>query len=392
MKNEYAKRLADIQPFRVMGLLARANELAGMGHNVVHMEVGEPDFATPEPIVRAGLAAISQGRTKYTPTQGIPELREAISEYYSSDHGLNIDPGRIVVTAGGSGALLVVSALLINPGEGMLLADPAYPCNRHFFKAFNGEGQLVPVTSDDGYQLSAELVRTSWRANTRGVLIASPSNPTGAVIRRDELCEISSQVRSKSGFLVVDEIYHELSYGPARTPSILAIDNDAFVVNSFSKYFGMTGWRLGWMVVPESAMTEVEKLVQNLFICPSSIAQYAALAAFTTESRDIMDSQREQFRRRRDFLVPALRQIGFDIPRMPDGAFYVYACIPEGLGDAETFCERLLERYFVAVTPGTDFGHYLADCHLRFSYAQHIDVLQEGVARIARAIDEWGSE
>lgn len=389
MPDRYAKRLGEIAPFRVMKLLARANELESLGNRIIHMEVGEPDFATAEPIVRAGLAAMSAGKTRYTPALGIPSLREAVSHYYETDYGLSVDPERIVITAGASGALLLISALLLNAGEGLLMADPGYPCNRHFQKTFGGEGQLVPVTFDDNYQLSGHRVRTAWQSNTRGVLLASPSNPTGSICAARDMLDISTIVKSNSGFLVVDEIYHGLCYTARQPKTVLSIDKDAFVVNSFSKYFGMTGWRLGWMVMPPDAAADIEKLAQNLFICPSSIAQYAALAAFTGEAREIMDSQREEFRRRRDFLVPALREIGFGIPRMPDGAFYVYAKVPEFVDDSESLCERLLEKHFVAVTPGTDFGTYLARDHVRFSYAQNIALLEEGVERVATALGDW---
>jgi len=389
MNEPYARRLKEIQSFKVMKLLARANELAGMGHDVVHMEVGEPDFPTPAPIVRAGMAALSSGLTRYTAAQGIRPLREAIAAHYARSYGVEVAPERIFVTAGGSGALLMASALLLDPGDGMLMTDPGYPCNRHFVKAFNGDGQLVPVTPDDGYQLSRRLVERAWLPTTRGVLLASPANPTGAVVAREDLAGISQAVRSRSGHLVVDEIYHGLIYVPDTATSVLEVDASAFVVNSFSKYFGMTGWRLGWLVVPPEAIAEVEKLAQNLFICASSIAQQAALAAFQEESLEIMERQRDEFRARRDFLVPALREIGFGVPRIPEGAFYVYARIAEGLGPAEALCERLLEEHFVAVTPGTDFGFYLADDHVRFSYAQNLDVLREGVDRISDAVRAW---
>ncbi|HKI74120.1 MAG TPA: pyridoxal phosphate-dependent aminotransferase [Pseudomonadales bacterium] len=390
-QHRYADRLDDIQPFRVMGLLARANELAAAGHDVVHMEVGEPDFPTPEPIVRAGMAALRDGLTKYTPAQGVPALRDTIANFYRTDYGLDIDPARIIVTAGGSGALLLASALLINSGEGLLMADPGYPCNRHFLRAFEGEGQLVPVTPNDLYQLSGQLVRDAWRENTRGVLVASPANPTGAILSEQALGDIAAEVESRNGFLVVDEIYHGLCYSPDKITSALSVDDGAFIVNSFSKYFGMTGWRLGWLVIPEDAALEVEKLAQNLFICPSSIAQHAALAAFTPAAREIMDGQREQFKARRDFLVPALREIGFGVPVTPEGAFYVYAQIPAGCDDAEKFCRRLLEEKYVAVTPGTDFGSYLARDHVRFSYAQELSLLEKAVERIGAAVREWGA-
>ncbi len=383
----YAHRLKDIQSFKVMKLLARANQLQSEGHQVVHMEVGEPDFETPGAIVEAGIAALRAGKTKYTAAQGIPELRELLSRHYADEHGVDVAPSMFFITAGSSGALLLVSALLLNPGEGLLMTDPGYPCNRHFLKAFSGEGQLVPVTAADGYQLNTTLVDRHWQSSTRGVLLASPANPTGAIIDEDVLKAVAAGVRQRGGHLVVDEIYHGLTYTNHKPTSVLAFDPEAFVINSFSKYFGMTGWRLGWLIVPESAVSEVEKLAQNLFICPSSIAQEAALAAFSVEARDIMERQREAFQARRDFLVPALREIGFGIERMPEGAFYVYATMPAGLAvSSEAFSDRLLENHYVAVTPGTDFGFYRADEHLRFSYAQRLDMLELGVDRLRRAV------
>jgi len=385
----YARRLKDIQPFKVMRLLARANQLQAAGHDVVHMEVGEPDFPTPQPIVDAGIAALLAGQTKYTPAQGIPALREALARHYADEYGVNVDPARIFITAGGSGALLLCSALLLNPGEGLLMTDPGYPCNRHFLKAFSGEGQLVPATAADDYQLSCASVAAHWQESTRGALLASPANPTGALIDEAELIALAAYIRQRGAHLVVDEIYHGLTYGTAKPSSVLAFEPNAFVVNSFSKYFGMTGWRLGWLVVPEAAVPEVEKLAQNLFICPSSIAQYAALAAFTARARDIMEQQREAFAGRRDFLVPALRDLGIGVARLPEGAFYVYGSLPAGLKDSEAFSQHALENYYVAATPGTDFGFYRANEHMRFSYAQPLDVLETGVERLRQALDSF---
>ncbi|MBD3647555.1 MAG: pyridoxal phosphate-dependent aminotransferase [Pseudomonadales bacterium] len=386
MSRRYARRLAEIQPFKVMRLLARANELEREGHRVIHMEVGEPDFPTPMPISRGGEAALSAGHTRYTPAEGISELREAIARYYAEDYGVDIDPRRVIVTAGGSGALLLTSALLLNAGEGRWMPDPGYPCNRHFLKSFHGEGQLVPVTPDDGYQLDGLLLDRYWQPNTRGALLGSPANPTGAMVSREKLSSIKATLDRRRGFLIMDEIYHGLTYSPERVFAALEVDESAFVLNSFSKYFGMTGWRLGWLIVPDDARGEVEKLAQNLFICPSSIAQYAALEAFTPAAREIMEAQREEFRTRRDYMVPALRELGFTVAGMPEGAFYVYAKLPAGVGDSEEFCERLLEQHYVAITPGTDFGFYLAREHVRFSYARKLSVLEEGVERIAGAL------
>ena len=388
---KYAHRLKDIQSFKVMKLLARANQLQAAGHEVVHMEVGEPDFETPPSIVSAGIDALRAGKTKYTPAQGIPELRALLSRHYADEHGVDVAPSRIFITAGSSGALLLVTALLLNPNEGLLMTDPGYPCNRHFLKAFSGEGHLVPVSAAESYQLSAESVARHWQASTRGVLLASPANPTGAIIDEANLKSVAASVRQRGGHLVVDEIYNGLTYGSHKPSTILAFDSEAFVINSFSKYFGMTGWRLGWLIVPDSAVAEVEKLAQNLFICPSSIAQEAARAAFSAEARDIMERQREAFQQRRDFLVPALRELGFGIERMPEGDFYIYATLPSGLAvESEAFCDNLLENHYVAVTPGTDFGFYRANEHVRFSYAQRLNRLELGVDRIRRAVAAYG--
>lgn len=390
MKRPFAKRLDDIQPFRVMKLLGRAQELAEQGHDVIHMEVGEPNFPTPEPIIKAGIEALKNGKTRYTSARGIPDLISAIAQHYAEHYHLSIDPERIFVTSGGSGALTLVSALLLNHGEGLLMTDPGYPCNRHFIKAFHGEAQLVPVDASTAYHLTPELVSENWQDNTRGALLASPSNPTGAIITPNQLSAVADTVAHHGGHMVVDEIYHGLTYEAdhqAQMNSILAVDNEAFVINSFSKYFGMTGWRLGWLIVPEAAISDTEKLAQNLFICASSIAQHAALEAFSAESRQVMEAQRKEFARRRDFLVPALRELGFSIPIDPQGAFYVYAGLPESLKSSEIFCNDLLEKYYVAVTPGTDFGEFKADQHVRFTYAENLDRLKEAVARMATAIN-----
>ena len=384
---KYAERVRKIEPFRVMDIVARAAALEADGHDVVHMEVGEPDFPTPGAIVKAGQKALSAGKTKYTTAQGLPELRECISQQYMDWYGISIDPSRIFVTTGGSAALLLVTAMLLNVDEGFLMTDPGYPCNRHFLHAFEAEPQLVPVTADDHFQLTPALIERHWKDNTRGALIASPANPTGAVIARKDLEQIASAIKQRNGYLVVDEIYHGLVYGDVAQDSVLSIDPSAFVVNSFSKYFGMTGWRLGWMVVPPDAVKIAEKLSQNLFICPSSVAQYAALGAFSTDAKNEMERNKAEFKKRRDFLVPALRKLGFGVPLMPEGAFYVYAKLPTGLGSSEAFAQFLLEQHHVAITPGTDFGTYLAEDYARFSYSQDLETLKKGVERITLALE-----
>jgi aspartate/methionine/tyrosine aminotransferase len=382
---EYATRLESISAFKAMQVLARANELQQSGMDVIHLEVGEPDFPTPAPIVEAAHAALRQGFTKYTPAQGIKPLRLAIAQHYRDRYGIEVDHRRVFVTAGGSGALLLATALTLNPGQGMMMTDPGYPCNRHFMTSFSGEAQLVPVGPADQYQLSAELVAKHWQENTAGVLLASPANPTGAILEPGALAEIAATVRQREGFLLVDEIYHGLQYGNATVTS--ALEFDAIVVNSFSKYFGMTGWRLGWLVVPENAIESVEKLAQNLFICPTSISQHAALAAFEPESRAIMEQQRSAFEERRNIMVAGLRELGFGVPETPGGAFYVYAKLPDAISlDSEAFCMQLLEGYGVAATPGTDFGLFEADRHVRFSYANNVQALEKALALIAQAL------
>jgi aspartate/methionine/tyrosine aminotransferase len=384
---KYAERVRKIEPFRVMDIVARAAALEAEGHDVVHMEVGEPDFPTPGAIVKAGQKALTAGKTKYTTAQGLPELRECISQQYMDWYGISIDPSRIFVTTGGSAALLLVTAMLLNVDEGFLMTDPGYPCNRHFLHAFEAEPQLVPVTADDHFQLTPALIERHWKDNTRGALIASPANPTGAVIARKDLEQIANAIKERNGYLVVDEIYHGLVYGDVAQDSVLSIDPSAFVVNSFSKYFGMTGWRLGWMVVPPDAVKIAEKLSQNLFICPSSVAQHAALGAFGIDAKNEMERNKAEFKKRRDFLVPALRKLGFGVPLMPEGAFYVYAKLPAGLGSSEAFAQSLLEQHHVAITPGTDFGTYLAEDYARFSYSQDLETLKKGVERITLALE-----
>ncbi len=384
----YSRRSHEIAPFHVMSLLARAQALEQAGHDVIHLEIGEPDFTTAEPIVRAGQAALAAGHTRYTAARGLPALRQAISGFYRSHYGLDIDPERILVTPGGSGALLLASSLLVDPGRHWLLADPGYPCNRHFLRLVEGGAQLVPVGPDTAYQLTPSLVEQHWNADSVGALVASPANPTGTVLSADELAALSKTLHARGGHLVVDEIYHGLTYG-LDAPSVLQVDDSAFVLNSFSKYFGMTGWRLGWLVAPPAAVPDLEKLAQNLYISASSIAQHAALACFSAESMAIFEQRREAFRQRRDFLLPALRELGFRIEVEPQGAFYLYADVSAFTDAAQAFCAHFLETEHVAFTPGLDFGFHRANQHVRLAYTQEVPRLQEAVARIARGLQRW---
>lgn len=384
----YSRRSHEIAPFHVMSLLARAQALEQAGHDVIHLEIGEPDFTTAEPVVRAGQAALAAGHTRYTAARGLPALRQAISGFYRSHYGLDIDPERILVTPGGSGALLLASSLLVDPGRHWLLADPGYPCNRHFLRLVEGGAQLVPVGPDTAYQLTPSLVEQHWNGDSVGALVASPANPTGTVLSADELAALSKALQARGGHLVVDEIYHGLTYG-LDAASVLQVDDSAFVLNSFSKYFGMTGWRLGWLVAPPAAVPDLEKLAQNLYISASSIAQHAALACFSAESMAIFEQRREAFRERRDYLLPALRELGFRIEVEPQGAFYLYADVSAFTDDAQAFCAHFLETEHVAFTPGLDFGFHRANQHVRLAYTQEVPRLQEAVARIARGLKRF---
>ena len=388
MAQPYSARSRAIEPFHVMALLARANELQAAGHDVIHLEIGEPDFTTAPPIIAAGQAALASGQTRYTAARGIPALRQAISGFYTQRYGVDVDPERILITPGGSGALLLASSLLVDPGKHWLLADPGYPCNRHFLRLVEGAAQLVPVGPEVRYQLTEDLVQRYWDHDTVGALVASPANPTGTLLSRDELAGLSKATRAHNGHLVVDEIYHGLTYGQDAT-SVLEVDDQAFVLNSFSKYFGMTGWRLGWLVAPAAAVPELEKLAQNLYISAPSMAQHAALACFEPETLVILEERRAEFGRRRDFLLPALRQLGFGIAVEPEGAFYLYADISAFGGDAFAFCRHFLETEHVAFTPGLDFGRYQAGHHVRFAYTQSLPRLEEAVGRIARGLRSW---
>jgi aspartate/methionine/tyrosine aminotransferase len=380
-----AARMADIEPFHVMDVQNRAHELEARGRRIVHMEIGQPDFPAPPLVVDAAVEAIRTRRLGYTDSIGIPELRQAISDHYREHLGAAVPPSRIVVTAGASGAFLLALGALVDPGDEVLMPDPCYPCNRHFVRLFEGRPRTIPVDEGSRYQLTAADVRSNWSRATRGVLLASPSNPTGTSIPREELREIVESVRRLSGFVLVDEIYQGLVYD-GMASSVLDFADDVFVVNSFSKYFCMTGWRLGWIVAPEPHVREIEKLAQNAFICAPAPAQYAALAAFHPETLAVLEQRREEFRRRRDFMVPALRSLGFRIPLMPQGAFYIYAGCEKFSGDSSRFSLQVLEEAGVAITPGLDFGSNAPERHVRFAYTRALEDLEEGVDRIARML------
>ncbi len=366
-----------------MELLARAKALEAEGHEIIHMEVGEPDFPTPEPVIAAAQKSIIDGNVFYTHALGLPELRQAISDFYKSRYGINIPFSRIVVTAGASGALLLALACLAEPGSEWLLTDPGYPCNANFIRNFGGIPVGIPVTPKSNYQPTVNDLENYWNQRTAGALFASPANPTGTLFDDTTLGAISAFIEKKHGQLIVDEIYHGLTYG-CDASSALQFSDDVFVVQSFSKYFNMSGWRLGWLVVPEKHVRNIEKLAQNLFIAPSTPAQHAALAAFLPETLKILESRRQEFCKRRDFLVPELEKLGFRLQVKPQGAFYLYADCSALTKSSDHFCREILEAAGVAITPGLDFGSHAPATHLRFAYANRIDRLAEAVSRIKR--------
>jgi aspartate/methionine/tyrosine aminotransferase len=378
-----AARVAEIAPFHVMEVQTAARALEAAGRTVVHMEIGEPDFPTPAPVIAAAQQAIAAGDLYYTSALGLPSLREAIARHYHDHYGVEISPERVVVTAGSSAALMLVLALLVNRDDRILLADPNYPCNRHFVRVLEGEPVGIPVGPDTSYQLTASQVAQRWDSRTRGVLIASPSNPTGTCVPREELRRIAGAVAQRGGHLIVDEIYLGLTYG-SEPRSVLDFAHDAFVISSFSKYFNMTGWRLGWLVAPEHHVRDIEKLAQNLYISPASPSQRAALACFAPETLAILEARRQAFEQRRDFLVPALRNLGFRIPVMPTGGFFVYADVSDLTDDSERFCRDVLEGSGVAFTPGVDFGVHRASQHVRLAYTIDDAKLADGVSRLTR--------
>jgi aspartate/methionine/tyrosine aminotransferase len=381
----YAARVDAIEPFYVMELAKEAQALERAGRSIIHMGIGEPDFTAPEPVIAAATDALRRGVTQYTNALGLASLREAVSAHYRDTFGLSVDPARIVVTAGASAALLLACTALVDRDDEVLMPDPCYPCNRHFVAATEGRPVLIPSGPAERFQLTAAQVEAHWTPATRGVLLASPSNPTGTSIEPGELAKIVDVVRAHGGFTIVDEIYQGLSYD-AKPVSALSLGDDVVTVNSFSKYFNMTGWRLGWLVVPPAMVSTMEKLSQNLFICASALAQHAALACFEPATLAIYESRRLEFGRRRDFIVPAMRSLGFEVPVVPDGAFYVYAdtrhVAHPAAGDSNALTHSMLHDAGVVLVPGTDFGFHAPQDYIRLSYATAYSQLEEAVQRL----------
>lgn len=397
-----ANRAKGVNPFRVMDVMGRAQAREAAGLSVIHLEVGEPDFGTCEAVRAAGIAALQAGQTAYTGATGLPALRERISAFYADHHGVNVDSARIIITPGASGALSLLSQLMLSPGDEVLMPDPSYPCNRNFVTLAGAKTGLLPM-ADSGCaapsveQLNAYLLqRNQTQSDTRiaGLWLASPVNPTGAIVSTDEMQVLANWCRQQQCHLLMDEIYHGLDFTvPKREaramgdlPSVLTVDESALVVNSFSKYFGMTGWRVGWMVLPEMLVERATVLAQNLFISASTPAQFAALRAFDSDVIEQLEVQRHVFRERRDFLQQNLPVAGLDLAWQPDGAFYCYVDISRYDSDCEQFCRRILDDYGVAITPGTDFGDYQSRRYARIAYTRPVDELEEALEKITLAL------
>ena len=390
-----ARRLEQIEPFYVMECAKAAEAIARSpacdpaqgGEPMIFLNIGEPDFGAAPAVLRAAEQCLQRGQTRYTQATGLPALRERIAAWYGSRFGLAVAPERIVVTAGASAALQLICLTLFEPGDDVLMPDPSYPCNRHFVAAAGASARLLPAGAAARFQLDAASVAAHWRAATRGVLLASPSNPTGTSIAPDEMAAIAGTVRERGGVTIVDEIYLGLSYDEAFSHSALALGEDIVSINSFSKYFGMTGWRLGWMVLPPELVAPVEKLAQNLYICPSTLAQHAALACFEPESIAEYERRRLEFRRRRDVVVPALQRLGLKVPVTPDGAFYAWFDCSRFSADSWDFCFEMMRRAHVALTPGRDFGPAQAERFVRLSFASSLAQLEAAMARLARELE-----
>ena len=381
MKNEL-----DITPFHVMDILARCKQMEAQGIDVVHMEIGEPDFPTPQPIANAGIAAIQNQLTQYTSALGLFELRAAISEYYNKRFCVSVVPEQIIVTPGASGALQLILSYVLRADKKLMICDPTYPCNRNVTKLMGGEVVAVPVDSETDFQLNARLVEQNWQDDIAAVLIASPSNPTGTVCKQAQLLEMADFLAAKNKLLIVDEIYQGLTYD-IDSETVAGQRDNIIVLNSFSKYFGMTGWRAGWAVAPMKHIDALDVIAQNTYLATSTVAQHAAIAAFSEGTKKILEERRGMFKQRRDLLCAALSKLEIDVPVMPQGAFYVYANISKYSNDSFTFCRELLQDKAVAITPGCDFGEHQANQYVRFAYTTSDERITIGMHRLGEFLN-----
>jgi aspartate/methionine/tyrosine aminotransferase len=382
-----SSRAESVAPFFALQFQERAAQLEAQGHHVAKLCIGEPAFGAPPEVIEKARSALSASTLPYTEALGLRRLRHAIADYYATRYGVEVNASRILITAGASAGLLLATAALVEPGDEVLLADPSYPCNRQLLRSFGAVAELVPTDESTRFHLNCALLLRHWSARTRGLMLTTPSNPVGSSLSPMELTALCAFARARSAWRIVDETYLGLadpdpSGRPA--PSVLSLDPEAFVINSFSKYFGMTGWRLGWCIVPPDLVTPMKRLAQNYYVSPPTLAQYAALACFSPSSLAVCEARRIELVARRHLMLAGLKRMGLSVPVEPDGAFYVYVDIRRSGLDALEFCERALEEAHVALTPGCDFGHCGANTHVRLSYAASREEIQEGLARLEK--------
>lgn len=381
-KGKVSSRLQDVNAFHVMSLMAQAKQLDAQGNQVIHMEMGEPDFSTPQPIIDAGIEALRSGITHYTPTLGLPALREAIASFYIKEYNVVVDAEQIVITPGSATALQLVLNLMVSDGDSVVIPDPAYPSTHNLVRLLGGKVLQIAVDEESLWQLTVELLEEHWNDSINAVLLASPSNPTGTIISDAQLQKIADFCEVKGVFLLMDEIYHGLVYDQAPITAV-GLNDNTFVINSFSKFYGMTGWRVGWIVSPKAYLDDLNKLAQHTFLAAPTPGQYAALAAFEDEAHKILISRRDEFKVRRDYLYDALANLGFKMRVKPQGAFYIYADCSEFCEDSFDFVCKVLQEKYVAFTPGIDFGEAGAKQHVRFAYTTNIENLKTGIQRLA---------
>lgn len=378
---KFTARAQKIKPFYVMDFLEKAKEMEARGEDIVHMEVGEPDFATPEPVKEAAIKAIKDNRTFYTQSLGLPELRERVARYYLEREGVKVPPERVVIADGTSGAFFLLCSVLLEKGKSLGISDPGYPCYKNFGILVDAKVVPIPVSEDTMFEVTVDRL-SRFKKTPHVLIISNPSNPTGTVYREETISKLHRFLARKGGLLVVDEIYSGLTYGK-KMRTALSISEDIIVVNGFSKTYAMTGWRLGWMVVPPELVRPIHIVSQNVFISPPTVSQYAALKAF--DALEELEEMRKTYQSRRDFLLPQLRRLGFHIPVDPEGAFYIYSGVGKWGIDSMVFVERALREAKVCLTHGYDFGSFRAGSHIRFSYATSLERLKVGCERL----EEW---
>lgn len=369
---------SDIAPFVVMDVMEAAARLERAGRRVLHLEVGQPSTPAPGAVLEAAARGLTENVLGYTVSVGIPPLREAIAVHYQRSYGLAIDPARVVVTTGSSGAFLLAFLGAFDAGARVAVAAPSYPCYRNILQSLDVEPVQVPCGPDTRYELTPELLDGLGRID--GVIVASPSNPTGSMIDRPRMAALARWCEARGATLISDEIYHGIDYGFAPVTAA-SVSERAVVINSFSKYFSMTGWRIGWMIVPPDMLRTVEKLAQNLFISAPTLSQVAALAAF--DAKEELDGHVARYAQSRALILDTLPRLGLTSFAPPDGAFYVYADVGPWTSDSVDFCARLLEVTGVAVTPGVDFDPARGRHTLRFSYARDPAIIAEAMERLA---------